>query len=226
MGREVLSLAQQHPREEGNDGGQGHDTCAPADEARRAKERGGRRLGLPDRAHRGPRRGRYRLRGRLRRCQFVGAFQPARSDDGGDAGGVQGGSPRCHARAGELRFPVRSAAGGHRKRGARRHPPGQGGRRRHHKARRRGRLSRGGTRARARGHSGVRSVRHHAADRAAIRHSLWRPVRTRGVGPGGDDGEARGAGKAAGGGGRFAARLHQFRAGRGRRCRQRRDRSR
>jgi 3-methyl-2-oxobutanoate hydroxymethyltransferase len=37
--------------------------------------------------------------------------------------------------------------------------------------------------ARARGHSGVRSVRHHAADRAAIRHSLWRPIRTRGAGP-------------------------------------------
>ena len=56
----------------------------------------------------------------------------------------------------------------------RRDPPGEGRRRRHDQARWRRRLSRGGARAGARRHSGVRAVRDHAADRAEIRHPLQR----------------------------------------------------
>src|SRR5262249_20143649 len=115
--------------------GQGYDSRAFANEARRAKERGGRRLGLSDRADRGSRGGGYRLCRRLGRRQFVGSFQSARSHDGRDAGGLQGGPPRRDARAGELRFPLRPVAGGVGQRGARGHPPGQGGRRRHGQAR-------------------------------------------------------------------------------------------
>ena len=88
-------------------------------------------------------------------------------------------------------FPFGPAAGGHRERAARRHPAGEGGRRRHDQARRRRRLSRRRTRARARRHPGVRAVRHHAADRAAIRHPLRRAVCARSAGAGRDDGEAR-----------------------------------
>ena len=50
------------------------------------------------------------------RRQSVGPRQSARSHDGRDAGGVQGGAPRRHARAGELRLSFRPAAGGHRER--------------------------------------------------------------------------------------------------------------
>ena len=76
-------------------------------------------------------------------------------------------------------FPFGPLQEGTDERAARRHPPGQGRRRRHGQARRRGRFPRGGARARARRHSGVRAVRHHAADRAEIRHPLQRAVRAR-----------------------------------------------
>ena len=113
------------------------------------------------------------------RRQSVGPRQPARSHARRDAGGLQGGAPRGVARAGQLRFPVRSAAGGHRQRAARRHPAGQGGRRRHRQARRRIGISRCGACAGARRHPGVRAVRAHAADRDALRHPLQRAERRR-----------------------------------------------
>ncbi len=208
---------------EGDDGGQGHDTGAAADEARGAKERGGGGLGLSDRAHRRPRRRRHRLGRRLRRRQSVGTLQSARSHDGRDARGLQGGPPRGDARAGELRLSLRSAAGGDRQRGQGRHPAGEGRRRGHGQARRRRRLPRRGARARARGHPGVRAVRHHPADRLAIRYSLRRPVRAGSAGAAGDDGQARATGEAPGRRRRLAARLHQFGADGWRRRRARRQ---
>ena len=107
-----------------------------------------------------------------------------------------------------------------------RHPAGQGGRRRHDQARRRRRLPRGGARARARRHSGVRAVRPHPADRPEIRRALRRAERARRAGDAGGDFEARSGGEAAGGGRRVAARLHQFGPGGRRRGGASRSRSR
>ena len=80
-------------------------------------------------------------------------------------------------------------------RAAGRHPPGQGGRRRHGQARWRRRLPRGGARARARRHSGVRAVRPHPADRPEIRRALRRAERARRAGDAGGDFEARRGGE-------------------------------
>ena len=97
----------------------------------------------------------------------------------------------------------------------RRDPLRQGGRRRHGQARRGLGLPRRRRGRHARRHPGVRPVRHHAADRAALRRRVQvDPVGGR-RGAGGAEGRARRRGQAAGGRRRRAAELHQLRPGRG-----------
>ena len=78
-------------------------------------------------------------------------------------------------------------------------------RRGHGQARCRGGFSRRGARDRRRGLSGVRAIRHHAADRGAARHSVQLAVRARRASSAGDDRETGRAGEAAGKFGSIAA---------------------
>ena len=151
-----------------------------------AEDRRSRGLGLSDRADRGSRRRGYRVRGRHGGDQFVGPPEPAGGHDGRDDRGLQGGSPRGQTRDGELRLPLRSAPGGHRRRAAGCHPAGGGGRG-HGETGRRGRIPRGGSRHSPGGHPGVRAVRDHTSDWPAIRPSVQRHVEARGAAACGDD---------------------------------------
>ena len=186
------------------------DPAASADEARRAEDRGGRRLRLSAGGHRRSRGRRHAVGRRFGRHQPVGSPLRARSDAGSDDPGLPRGAPRRRARARQLRLSFRPVAGGDRAGGPRCDRAGQGGRRRSRQARWRFRVSRRRARDYARRHPRVGAVRHHAAHGAQVRRHGQCRSRPRH----GHEGPPPRRGAVAGGRRGRAPRLHELRTGR------------